>query len=187
MSLTTAEQLRACHVRRWHIVQTSREQTLAEHSFAVSVIAGSLAAKMRWRGLLHPDKKADLLLWALRHDLIEVLTGDVPTPFKKVLRKVGGEDVFDKAEDEVDKDFGASYRQIAGTEIEMIVKIADMIESIYFLQDNGVGPHAKSVLTLLREDLSRMVDKYDGEWTELTVRAATREVCREIGADGGWL
>ena len=187
MSLSVAEQLRACHVRRWHIVQTSREQTLAEHSFAVSVIAGSLASHMKWKGLMHPTEALKLLGWALNHDLIEVRTGDVPTPFKKVLRGVGGADIFEKAEDAVDADFGAKYRGIAGTEVEMIVKVADMIESVYFLQDNGVGAHAKAVLTLLRGELGEMVDKYDGEWTELNVRAAARAVCREIGVDGGWL
>jgi 5'-deoxynucleotidase len=75
MSLTVYEQLRACHVKRWHIVQTSREQTLAEHSFAVAVIAGSLAAAMRWNGLLQDSGKLKLLQWALAHDIIEVRTG----------------------------------------------------------------------------------------------------------------
>jgi len=44
-------------------VQTSREQTLAEHSFAVAVIAGSLAAAMRWKGLLQDSGKLKLLQW----------------------------------------------------------------------------------------------------------------------------
>ena len=131
MSLTTAEQLRACHVRRWHIVQTSREQTLAEHSFAVAVIAGTLAAAMHYKGLMHDRLKLALLQHALAHDLIEVRTGDMPTPFKRFLEKAGGAGIVEKAEDLVDSDHSGAMRQVAGTEIETIVKLSDLIEAIY--------------------------------------------------------
>lgn len=187
MSLTTAEQLRACHVRRWHIVKVVREQTLAEHLFAVSVIAGSLAAAMRWTGLLQSQLQLKLLQWSLAHDIIEVRTGDIPTPFKRVIEQAGGKHVLEKAEDLIDPDFGGNYRQIQGTEIEAIVKLADQIEAIYFLQDNGRGAHAIEVLDGLREILSKMVNDIEQVYPGLNVRSAVRQVCNDIGIHGGWL
>ena len=187
MSLTTAEQLRACHVRRWHIVQTSREQTLAEHSFAVAVIAGTLAAAMQYKGLLHDRLKLALLQHALAHDLIEVRTGDMPTPFKRFLEKAGGHGIVEKAEDLVDSDHSGAMRQMAGTEIETIVKLSDLIEAIYFLQDNGVGAHAKAVLDGLRMNLSVAVNSAEKAWPDLLVREGVRKVCNDIGITGGWL
>lgn len=187
MSLTVYEQLRACHVRRWHIVQTSREQTLAEHSFAVAVIAGSLAAAMRWNGLLQESGKLKLLQWALAHDIIEVRTGDMPTPFKRDLEAIGGKGIVEKAEDRVDADTMAAYRQVRGTEVETIVKLADQIEAIFFLQDNGYGQHAIEVLDGLRRILAQMVDEAEKRWPDLAIRAGVRAVCKEINITGGWL
>ena len=187
MSLTVYEQLRACHVRRWHIVQTSREQTLAEHSFAVAVIAGSLAAAMRWRELLHDSGKLKLLQWSLSHDIIEVRTGDMPTPFKRELEAVGGKGIVEKAEDRVDIETMGAYRKVRGTDVETIVKLADQIEAIFFLQDNGVGAHAKQVLDGLRANLSDMVAEAERNHPQLAVREAVRRVCNDIGITGGWL
>jgi 5'-deoxynucleotidase YfbR-like HD superfamily hydrolase len=187
MSLTTAEQLRACHVRRWHIVQVAREQTLAEHSFAVAVIAGSLAAAVRWPGLLDRPKQLQLLQWSLSHDLIEVRTGDMPTPFKRCLEQVGGPGIVEKAEDVVDREHMGAYRLIKGTEVEVLVKLADQIEAIYFLQDNGIGAHAKQVLDGLRRILAEMVTDIEREYPKLRMREGVREVCQDIGIHGGWL
>jgi len=184
MSLSTYEQLRACHVRRWHIVQTTREQTLAEHSFAVSVLAGSLAAKMRWNGLLHPEKKLMLLQYALAHDLIEVRTGDLPTPFKKYLQIAGGADVIAKANELVDYEQASVDRMVKGTEVEMFVKIADMIEAIFFLQDNGTGMHAETVLIELLGLLAALVDTYSKMYPHFEILSAVRQVCNDIGIKG---
>jgi 5'-deoxynucleotidase len=184
MSLSTYEQLRACHVRRWHIVQTTREQTLAEHSFAVSVLAGSLAAKMRWSGLLHPDRKLMLLQYALSHDLIEVRTGDLPTPFKGYLQIAGGADVITKANELVDYEQASVDRMVKGTEVEMFVKIADLVEAIFFLQDNGTGMHAADVLKELLSILVNAVIHFERIWPSMDVAGAVREVCRDIGIKG---
>lgn len=187
MSLTTYEQLRAGHVKRWHIVQIKREQTLAEHSFSVAVIAGSLAAAMRWKGLLHKELQLRLLQNALAHDLIEVRTGDMPTPFKRMLEKVGGVGIVEKAEDEIDREHTGSIRANGSGEIDTIVKLADQIEAIFFLQDNGYGQHALEVLDGLRSHLSAMVNEAEERHPEIAVREGVRKVCHDINITGGWL
>jgi 5'-deoxynucleotidase len=171
-------------VRRWHIVQTSREQTLAEHSFAVSVIAGSIAAKARWSGLLHPEKKLMLLQYALSHDLIEVRTGDMPTPYKKYIQMVGGLHILDKANELVDFEQAAVDRMAKGTEVEMFVKIADLVEAIFFLQDNGVGRHAQDVLHELLGLLVALVGTFQRLYPTIDIAVAVRSVCSDIGIKG---
>lgn len=187
MSLSTYEQLRMCHVRRWHIVQVKREQTVAEHSYAVAVIAGSLAASMKWPGLLHDGHRLRLLQWSLAHDMMEVKTGDTPTPFKRALEAAGGEGIVEKAEEHMDRDATSAYRLVKGTEIEMIVKLADQIEAIFFLQDNGYGQHAIEVLDELRAILSQMTNDFAERHPTLLVRDAVRKVCAETNIHGGWL
>lgn len=180
MALTTYEQLRACHVRRWHIVQTTREQTLAEHSFAVAVIAGSLAAKMRYPGLVKFETQLALLRWALYHDLMETRTGDTPTPFKRALEAASSEGVIERAERLIDPEATGAYRSVKGTEIEMIVKLADLVEAIFFLQDNGSGQHAREVLAGLHRSLTAAVDDAARAYPALLVRDAVRQVCADI-------
>ena len=180
MALTTYEQLRLCHVRRWHIVQTHREQTVAEHSYAVAVLDGSLAAAMRWRGLLHHTEQLRLLQWALSHDMMEVKTGDTPTPFKRALESVAGPGIVEKAEDAIDRDTAGAYRMVKGSEIEMIVKLADSIEAIQFLLDNGAGDHSRRVLDGLYETLFVQIRDFEVKYTTLPVYDAVRSVCKEL-------
>ncbi len=181
--LTLTEQLRAGHVKRWQIVQTAREQTLAEHSFHVCMLAGELALQAKWPGLQDPTQRLELLHWALFHDLIEVKTGDLASPFKDCLRQAGGETVIENAERIADEDYYARHQRVKGTPIETIVKIADMIEAAYFLQDNGRGSHAASVhmgiLTSIRGMANESVEKHP----ELSIYFATQVVCERILRD----
>jgi 5'-deoxynucleotidase YfbR-like HD superfamily hydrolase len=179
--LTTSEQLRAAHVRRWHIVQVAREQSLAEHMYCVAVIAGALAAKMNWAGLLHANKKLDLLNWALWHDIAEVRTGDMPTPFKRALESVAGEGVVEKAESFIDNDLGGMYRTVKGTEVEAIVKLADLMEALKFLGENGLGIHAQQVLEGIKSSLVHTVREYVDKYPQLRIREAVQSVGMDIG------
>lgn len=187
MALTTYEQLRASHVKRWHIVQTANSQSLAEHTYNVTVISGSLAAAMQWPGLLHDSERLKLVMWAMNHDLIEVRTGDMPTPFKRALEDAGGKKALVDAEDRIDPDQAGKARLVKGTPIEMIVKLADQIEAIWWLADNGLGQHATEVLDGMRQILSDMVNDFEKRFPDLRVRSAVREVCAQVNISGGWL
>lgn len=187
MALAIAEQLRASHVTRWHIVQTARKQSLAEHLFNVCVLSVDLAGRIKWPGIYHHSEKLALMDWALRHDLIEVRTGDIPTPFKKVLKATYGDDVMHKAESSIDNNQSGLARLVAGTEIESIVKMADMIDAIQFVTDCGIGLHSKAVLDGLRTDFDAMVTDYIERYPHLQIRNGCRSICRELGIWGGTL
>jgi len=112
----------AGHVRRYHTVQTVGHQTVAEHSFHVTLI------------LLHLTQgkaSAELLKAALYHDLPEVYTGDIPATAKwaspvlvnslKLL-----EDVFDEHHD---------LRVNLSEDDKRLLKFADMAELVMYSLD----------------------------------------------------
>ena len=136
--------LRAQNVKRWVIVNTSRGQSLAEHTFNVIAITRELCAIL---GI--PDART--MKYAFDHDLDEILTGDIPTPAKKRLGIEGGG--YD----------GKSREMCSDVEIA-IVKLADILEAILFIEENGVGQHASEVMSYLRVKLDDFIisnEKYD--------------------------
>jgi len=111
-------------VKRWTIVRTIRDQSLAEHMYNVTMIARAIAANL---GI--DDTK--IIKYALDHDLDEILTGDIPTPAKERLK-------INTAYD--GKSFSACNSREAS-----VVAMADIIEAIAFITDNQVGRHAHHV------------------------------------------
>lgn len=111
-------------VKRWTIVRTIRDQSLAEHTFNVVMIARDIA-----RRLDVDDTK--IIKYALDHDLDEILTGDIPTPAKDRLKISTSYD-------------GKSFKECDSRE-SSIVAMADIIEAIAFITDNQVGRHAHKV------------------------------------------
>ena len=176
--MKAGEWLKASYTKRWGIVNTSRAQSVAEHSFNVVGIAVRLAKHMEWVGLLHDNLAADLVSWAMSHDIVEVYTGDIPTPFKRAL-EANGADIL-AAEEQFMKEYGGMVRNAEGTNYGMIVKMADLMEAIWFLKDHGIGSHAKSVLSGLYDQLYAMTDEYEKEYPHLKVRIAVREVRKEM-------
>lgn len=104
------ERLRAAGVSRWHIVETTRQQNLAEHQYNVALIARRLGALM---GLTHEEQK-ELMVEALTHDEHEIFDGDVPSSTKKT-------------------------RDLPESKVERIIHIADKMEALWFIQDRHVN------------------------------------------------
>src|SRR5690606_20843295 len=85
--LHLTDALRASDVVRWQIVRVLKGQSVAEHSFNVALIALELADRLK-------VDRGEVLHYAILHDLPEVLTGDIPTPTKRVI----GKDLLDNFE-----------------------------------------------------------------------------------------
>ncbi len=71
-------ELRCSIIKRWGIIKTSREQSVAEHSFNVAIITGKLCDMLEIDG----NAKNGVIAEAILHDTDEVYTGDIPTPAK---------------------------------------------------------------------------------------------------------
>lgn len=154
------QHMRMSSVKRWVIIEMSRAQSVAEHSFNVAVIANGLLSKMavdvcfHMNDILHIDAninlvRADVLEWALMHDLPEVLTGDIPTPVKKHLR-----DSIDGMEDTIFPGYGNMRKRFEGTIVEVIVKLADDIDAIQFAERFCIDPKKISILLEMEEKLA---------------------------------
>lgn len=141
------------YVPRWSIVARTREQSVADHTFRVCVILCELAAHMDI-ALSWSD-----LWYAMTHDGAESRTGDVVGIFKH--RHTSVASAIDKAEI-AECPWMAGVPQ-PGDSIKRLVKIADLIEGVTFIERWGTGPHARKVAALIERQLR---DEYCRDTTD---------------------
>lgn len=156
--LTLYDFLRVGHVKRWHNVNTAREQTLAEHSYMVTVIAIHLSRK------IIGDEKftASVAFAALFHDAAEVVLGDSPTPAKRFIREFTKDPkIFERMELALMPKIPYTLDELQAGDTASFVKMADKIEAAYFISENGVGRHAEIVKGFNWRNLEDFVEKLD--------------------------
>ena len=135
MKLSLRQKLRSSHVKRWHIVNVNKQQSVAEHSFNVCLISEHIL------DILGVDENmtTKVIKYALHHDIPEVVLGDVPTSVKKIL-KYDDSDINDRIQKlSINMDFDSI---ISDSIMKNIVKLADLVDSIVFLAAHGIGRHA---------------------------------------------
>lgn len=159
-TLTLYDFLRVGHVKRWHNVNTVKEQTLAEHSYMVTIIAIHLASAI----VGDEEFTADVAFAALFHDAPEVVMGDTPTPAKRFIREFTKDDrIFDKMEAELMPKVPYRSGVAIGSEAMRYVKMADKIEAAHWVGENGVGKHADIVKAYNWRNVEDYVELLDNE------------------------
>jgi 5'-deoxynucleotidase len=163
--LTLADLARSGHVTRWHSVRTSRDQTLAEHHYMVTRISNRLA-----KDILGPDLDDSGLLkimeYASLHDTPELLMGDLPSPLKRHIEHISGENnPIEIIENEIAPWLTEMKESIGLTNPEylLVVKLADIMDALVFITDEGIGAHAKKVVHILEgmlEEKLKQAEKY---------------------------
>lgn len=139
--------LRLYNVKRWGVVEMSKEQSVAEHSFNVSLLCIAILnqAETVWEHKSQiSDLKADTLRWAALHDIPELLTGDIPTSFKRQLPAITAIEykICPLYAGEADH----MSRSVAGT----IVKIADKLEAIMYMDKFCIDDRKDALLAEMR-------------------------------------
>lgn len=139
--------LRAHAVKRFHMVNTTRIQNNAEHQYGVAVLAGEIGGRL---GLRAPVV-ATLIAAAIVHDAGEARTGDIPSMTKKRLREKlgkGVDEVLDRFDPPKPKD---NFHK-------RILKCADLLEAMIFLDEHKVGKHAGVAFEWLKSEAFRYFD-----------------------------
>jgi len=90
--------------------------------------------------------------WAMWHDLPEIRTGDINTAVKTYLKKVCGEDTLKAVEYSYSDEYALIDRTTFST-IKDLVKLADYMEALGFLNIEGKGPHASEVALIIYADM----------------------------------
>jgi len=137
---------RSGHVTRWHSVRTLRDQTLAEHHYMVTMLVNKLVKEI----LIEPIDDSERLLlieYALWHDTPELLMGDLASPLKRQIEEISGKNnPIDQIEDKIAPWLSALSDKIKEKpELYIIFKLADIMDAIMFINQEGIGHHAESV------------------------------------------
>lgn len=148
----TADLLSLSEVKRWTVVHTLRPQSVAEHSFAVAIIASELAARLGMPrcpvGSESSGKpvdfwgRGDLLWWALIHDAPESLTGDIDGKFKRDNPEMKAHIM---AAEERSMPWYRESSPGVYSGLRWLVKVADFIETATFIKKWGIGPRADDI------------------------------------------
>lgn len=118
-------------VKRWHMIDTTRTQTLAEHSANVAVLAYHIAHTAP--GMFFGPAE-NVVAAALMHDMAEVFTGDFPSHSKKHL--FGINDLEEKV-------LPPSFVIPQSPETELMIKLCDLADGIRFIRLHGVDVTAR--------------------------------------------
>lgn len=126
-------------VTRWGIMRTHGKDTIADHSYRVTMYAQDIARLIKWEV---DDYKAYywLMRYALIHDLDEVFTGDTVTFVKSEIMDKDRAAHFVAAQmQERMPGIAAQFTEIAALPyaygIKKIVKAADWLDSLLFMID----------------------------------------------------
>lgn len=178
--LTLYDYLRVGHVKRWHNVNTAREQTLAEHSYMVTVIAIHLSV-----AVIGDERLTTAVAFAaLFHDSPEVVLGDTPTPAKRFIREFTKDPaIFNKMEDALMPaiPYLPTYGEARIAGAKQYVQIADKIEAAHWIAENGVGEHAEIVKGFTWRNLEDHVEKLDEAEPGAGWYEAVNEVLMALG------
>lgn len=160
--ITLEQKIRATGVTRWHIVRTAVKQSLSDHLYSVAMIAESMLAV--WSAGRGPDAaqfyhrhRSRIIDKALHHDVLEALTGDCPSPYKKWFKSLTGCDLLDPSHLTC-FDTCASKASLFddNNTLDVIVKLADQIEAYHFIDRYAIDDHGRLVASRLKEVLEKV-------------------------------
>jgi len=126
-------------VKRWHMIDTTRQQTMAEHSANVAMLAMLIALQTP---VFHFDNPQHIAAAALVHDVPEVFTGDIPTHTKPHLSGLG---VLEMAVTH------PIFKIPVSENTRALIKICDLADGIRFIRLHGVDATARHAREGLEE------------------------------------
>lgn len=114
-------------VPRWSIVRLNKEQSVLEHTGLVAMYTLDICEILNYQWNTKPIDVRAALKWALHHDYPEVVSGDIPSPVKKMISTKEGIAEF---EERIFNNRFGIYTPELPEYIENIVKTADLLEAV---------------------------------------------------------
>lgn len=139
-------------VKRWHMIDTTRTQTLAEHSASVALLVYAIAKKTdEFFG--NPEVTATR---ALLHDLGEVFVGDIPSHTKKQISGI------EELENSL---LPTIFNPTRVNREQLLIKLCDLADGIRFIRLHGIDMTATHAMEGLTAQLGRKTnDMIDQGW-----------------------
>jgi hypothetical protein len=135
--------MRMHSVKRWHMIDTTRQQTLAEHSANVALLAFLIA---KTAPINFFDDSSMIALAGLTHDTAEAFTGDIPSHTKRHLTGIEELEHTVSAIEFDTEQTSATYG---------LVKLCDLADGIRFIRLHGVDLTANHAQRGLEDQLSK--------------------------------
>ncbi len=126
------------YIRRWQLMRSQRDENIMEHSQSVAMLAHALAVIRNkvFGGNVNVEKT---VLYAMYHEISEVLTGDLPTPIKyynhsirnayKDLERSAAERMADMLPEELKEELSPCILADEDGEEYKLVKAADRLSA----------------------------------------------------------
>lgn len=143
LTYRTTDLLELADVKRWGVIKTLRDQSVAEHSFNVAVLVMEICDRLGING----HTRAASIEWSLLHDMPEILTGDIDGKFKRQYPNI--RPVLAAAEEDA-FNWWCEQSKVVHPTVNAIVKLADKIEATQYIRLWGRGPRADAAYQELR-------------------------------------
>ncbi len=166
--MTINDKLRSRNIERWHTVATSIKQNIAEHSHCMGIIAEYLLEAIFASTERQPSitERYIILKYAQVHDLPEIVTGDISSPFKRFLKEMLPDfaPLMEKVEASLTPELAQLDKMMEQEQcgyLKIILKAADMLEAYsYFITCKGQDEkHNETVFNKLETYIAEFVDK----------------------------
>lgn len=171
-------------IRRWQIVEMTRDQSVVEHAFRVWALALDLYDHLFT--VEHNSFERDSIgRLALLHDIDEVITGDIPSTVKAFLDTLSSGITAKMKETIMAKHFptlGASLRGMERTFGYLIVKIADNVEAMLYLEQYGrEGVNRDKVYDSRLEFINMTLEHAEKTYTSINWTAGRQWATKVLG------
>lgn len=136
------------YINRWGLMRNAQTENLQEHTLDVAILAHALAViRAKYFAMEGSPDPAEVVLYALYHDVTEIITGDLPTPVKYYNQKIredyreienGAADcMLNFLPEGLRQEYGRYLKPdcVANPEILKIVKAADILSAYIKCQE----------------------------------------------------
>lgn len=135
------------YIKRWQIIETFKNQSIAEHMYNTTLLAYLIIKKLNIR--LDINDKYDLIQYILMHDMAEIKIGDIPSTVEGIDKE--------KLNKEFWKDKKIRPGQLT-TNLYHFYKLCDILESYIFIKKEGrKGKEKSNVIKHLRKKLDKQI------------------------------